>query len=387
MAPIRQRLAALLAVGLAASCPAAGPAQAATDADDAPRFDSAPSPKIEPARAPDSILRDLRVFIDFDDDTATLAGWPVDKFGRPLPAGQIARAIRLGLRLWASVLSDMRFRLVQREADANLIVRFGPYRQSGFGDAGGRAFLPNGWAPANGDCGRKAENRWPDGSLRGSYCAEWDHGIIVLQAGRWAVKDIDWRGMREAWLDFAWIFDPDRPHFGEPGHCRDGRDRTAPWNENCVPFRESPFYDSLAGADLATTLQHELGHALMGDHLPAPYDCVDVKRRPILSRDSCVRLSPQGYSIMFPGDGMDCWWNRRGVFGGDAARLKALGYRLSYPRARGVLVLTGPGGRVLRTRDWREAQRAMIWPLQRRVPSAAQARRQLFLTDIELDPD
>jgi hypothetical protein len=112
-----------------------------------------------------------------------------------------------------------------------------------------------------------------------------------------------------------------------------------------------------------------------------------VKRRPILSRDSCVRLSPQGYSIMFPGDGMDCWWNRRGVFGGDAARLAALGYRLSYPRARAVLVLTGPGGRVLRTRDWLEAQRAMIWPLQRRVPSAAQARRQLFLTDIEMDPD
>lgn len=347
---------------------APGPAQA-----------SAPSPAIALARA---ALPDLRVFVDFDDDTATFAAWPVDKSGHRLPPDQIARGVRLGLLLWASVLPDMRFRLVQREAEANLIFRFGPYRHSGFADAGGRSFMPSQWAPADGSCGREAENRRPDGSR----CAEWEHGIIALQEGRWAVKAIDWRGMRETWLDFAWIFDPALPHFGEAGHCRDGRDPGARWQEACVPFRQSPYYDSLAGVDLAAVVEHELGHALLGDHTPEPYSCVDLGRRPILSRDRCVRLSPDGFAVMFPGDGVDGWWNKRGVFGGDVARLRALGYRVSYPRARATLVLTGPGGRSLRTRDWREAQRAMIWPLQAGVLSAAQARKQLFLTDIELDP-
>ena len=331
-----------------------------------------------PARA---AVADLRVFADFDDDTATFAAWPMDKFGRRLPADQIARGIRLGLLLWASVLPDMRFRLVQREAEANLIVRFGPYRNSGFADAGGRAFMPWQWVRPDGECGRRKENRRPDGSR----CSEWDHGIIVLQQGRWAVNAIDWRGMRETWLDFAWIFDAALPHFGAPGHCRDGRDPGARWNEACVPFAESPYYASLAGADLAAILEHELGHTLMGDHAREPYACVDLGRRPIVSRDSCVRLAPDGFAAMLPGDGVSGWWNSRGVFDGDIARLRELGYRLSYPRARATLILTGPGGRVLRTRDWRVARRAMIWPLQRQVLSPAQARRQLFLTAIVLD--
>ncbi len=344
-----------------------------------PPADAAPRPNIDLARA---ALSDLKVFIDFDEDTATFAGWPMDKFGRRLSAAEIARAIRLGLLLWASVLPDMRFRLVQRESEANLIVRFGPYRMSGFSDAGGRAFTPDAWAPPDGDCGRRAENR----RSNGARCAEWEHGIIVLESGRWAVKDIDWRGMREAWLDFAWIFDSARPHFGAPGHCREGGDTGVAWAEGCVPFRQSPYFDSLAGADLASAFAHELGHALLGAHTPAPYACADLHRRPILSRDSCVRLTADGYSILFPGDGLDCWWNRRGVFGADAARLKALGYRVSYPGSRATLILTGPGGGSLRTRDWRAAQAAMIWPLHGRVLSAAEARRELFLTDIRLDP-
>ncbi|MBW8886808.1 MAG: hypothetical protein JF616_03525 [Fibrobacteres bacterium] len=343
-----------------------------------PPFDALPRPNIDLARA---AISDLKVFVDYDEDTATFASWPVDKFGRRLAAGEIARAIRLGLLLWASVLPDMRFRLVQRESEANLIVRFGPYRMSGFTDAGGRAFTPDEWALPDGDCGRKAENRRPNGAR----CAEWEHCIILLENGRWAVKGIDWRGMRMAWLDFAWIFDPALPHFGAAGKCRDGRDTSAPWTEACVPFRQSPYFDSLAGADLASAFAHELGHTLLGAHTPAPYACADLHRRPILSRDSCVRLTSDGYSILFPGDGLDCWWNRRGVFGADAARLKALGYRVSYPMARAVLILTGPGGRSLRTRDWRAAQAAMIWPLRSRVLSAAEARRELFLTEIRLD--
>jgi hypothetical protein len=339
---------------------------------------AAPDPSLGLARA---ALADLRVFLDFDDDPSTFAAWPVDKFGRKLPAAEIARGIRLGALLWASVLPDMRFRFAQREAEANLIVRFGPYRHSGFADAGGRAFLPSQWARPDGECGRRAENRRPGGAR----CGEWEHGIIILQEGRWAVRAIDWRGMRDTWLDFAWIFDAARPHFRTPEGCRDGRDREAAWDEHCVPFRNSPFFDSLPGVDLAAVFMHELGHTFLGDHVPAPYACVDKQRRPIVSRDSCVRQTAAGFTVMFPGDGVDGWWNKRGVFDGDAALLRSLGYRTCYPRARAVLVLTGPGGRTLRTRDWREAARAMIWPLGRGVPGAAEARRQLFLTGIEPD--
>ncbi len=340
-------------------------------------------------------IADLRVFVDYDDDSVTSAGpvtfagpgtfaaWPLDKFGGRLPPDQIARGIRMGLLLWASVLPDMRFRMVQREAEANLIVRFGPYRHSGFADAGGRAYLPDRWADsANGDCGRYEENKWPDGRA----CGEWEHNIIILQQGRWAVKRADWRGMRETWLDFAWIFDPALPHYSLDGKCRDGKDPAAKWSDTCTPFRESPAFDSLAGVDLAPIFQHEFGHTLMGDHSFSPYECVEYTRRPILSKDRCVRIGDEGFTVMYPGDGVDAWWNRRGVFDGDAFRLKALGYHVSYPVSRATLTLTRPGGGFLKTKDWREAQRAMIWPLQRGVLSAAQAKRELFLVDVELDP-
>ena len=335
---------------------------------------------IEKSRA---MIADLRVFVDFDEDPTTFAAWPEDKFGARLPADQIARGIRMGLLLWASVLPDMRFRMVQRESEANLIVRFAPYRNSGFADAGGRAFLPDRWAEkADGDCGRVAENRRPDGKP----CGEWEHNIILMQKGRWAVKRADWRGMRETWLDFAWIFDPALPHYTLDGKCRDGKDARALWSDTCTPFRSSPAFDSLAGVDLAPIFQHEFGHTLMGDHAFSPYECADHVRRPVLSRDSCVRIGENGFTVMFPGDGIDAWWNRRGIFEGDAFRLKALGYRVSYPGSRAILILTRPGGSFLKTKDWREAQRAMIWPLQRGVLSPAQAKRELFLTDVELDP-
>ncbi|MDB5048231.1 MAG: hypothetical protein JWO30_1302 [Fibrobacteres bacterium] len=336
-------------------------------------------PALEKALA---AISDLRVFLDFDGDTATFADWPLDKFGGRLPPDQIARGVRLGLSIWASVLPDMRFRFVQREADANLSVRFGNYLTSGFGTCGGRAFTPADWSSLDGSCGRRKENRMPDGSA----CGEWEHNIIVMMDHAWAVKRADFRGNREVYRDFAWMFDPANPHYVKDGRCRDGGDPAAVWSDTCVRFNKSPAYDSIAGADLASIFEHEFGHTLLGDHTYSRYECIDYARRPILSRDSCVRLYDGGFSVMFPGDGVDGFWNRRGLFEADAVRLRQMGYRVSYPGSVATLVLEGRGGTFLKTGDWREAQRAMIWPLQAKPLSAEQARRQLFLVDVRLPP-
>ncbi len=351
-------------------------------------------------------LADLRVYIDFDDDPKTFAVWPVDKFGRKLPADEIARGVRLGLSLWASVLPDMHFRFVDKTEGANLLIRFGPYARSGFGDAGGRAFLPSEWNRLDVDCGRFSENKRPDGS----GCSEWSGNIITLQSGRWAVKRMDFRGMRETWLDFQWIYDPGRRHYrwkngvgtapGSGGVADDGAGGGgcglgggaaeigggSQWDQTCVDFSKSPYFDSLAGADLAAIFQHEFGHSLMGPHTESPYECVDYARRPILSADSCVRRVPgRGFSVMFPGDGVDGGWNRRGIFAVDAARLKSLGYHTCYPASNYGIVLARPGGAEKIVRDWREAERLLIWPLRPRVLTVAESRREWFVVDLRLD--
>ncbi|MDB5103763.1 MAG: hypothetical protein JWP91_1452 [Fibrobacteres bacterium] len=335
-------------------------------------------PAISKARV---AISDLRVYLEYDEDTSTFASWPVDKFGRKLPADQIARAVRMGLALWASVLPDMRFRLVNRASEANLLVRFGDYKSSGFGDAGGRAFLPTQWSTLDPECGRKRENRGPDGSP----CEEWEHNIILMKNGRWAVKGADYRGNLEVYRYFAWIFDPAHPHYSKAGRCRDGRDSSAAWSDACVDFRRAPGYDSLQGVDLASVFQHEFGHALLGDHTYNDYECIDYHRRPIVSKDKCTRMYEGGFSSLFPGDGVDGWWNRRGIFEADAIRLKRMGYRVSYPVSRATIVLTRPGGAFIKTSDWREAQRAMIWPLQAKPLTPAQAKRELFVTELRLD--
>ncbi|MEO7424127.1 MAG: hypothetical protein ABI036_03005 [Fibrobacteria bacterium] len=326
-------------------------------------------------------IRDLRVYLDFDEDSATFAAWPLDKFGRKLAADQIARGVRLGLSLWASVLPEMHFRFVNRAEDANLCFRFGPYARSGILPDGARAFFPDEWANLDAECGRRQENKYPDGKP----CREWEHNVIIMHTGRWAVRAADFMGNDRVYRDFAWIYDPVRPHYRKDGGpCRDGNAPGTAWSDACVTFRASPWFNALGGVDLPATVEHEFGHALMGWHSPSPYECVDYARRPILSRDSCVRLSRGGFSVMFPGDGVDAWWNRRGVFAADVARLKGLGYHTSYPRTGAVLVLKRPGKGFLRTSDWGEAVRAMIWPLQTSELSPGQARRQLFLVDVEL---
>lgn len=327
-------------------------------------------------------IADLRVYLDFDADSATFATWPVDRSLRPLPADQIARGVRLGLALWASVLPDMRFRFVNRPAEANLCIRFGEYAHSGIRPDGARAFLPRQWASLDAECGRLAENRYPDGKP----CEEWRRNIIIVHTRTWAVRDIDFTGNELVYRCFAWIFDPALPHYApqDGGPCRDGKAAGTGWSDTCVPFLKSPLYDSLKGADLASIIQHEFGHTLMGDHAQSPYDCVDHARRPMIRRDSCVRISEEGFSSMFPGDGIDGWWNRRGVFEADAARLRRKGYRVSYPGTGASIVLARKGGEVKRVSDWRAAQRAIIWPLQPAILTPGQAGRQWFVVDVEL---
>ncbi len=323
-------------------------------------------------------LRDLRVFLDYDDDTATFAAWPVDKFGARLPPDQIARGVRLGLALWASILPDLKFRFVARPEEANLAFRFGDYVRSGFGDGGGRAFLPGEWGAFDPDCGRYRENRRPDGSR----CSEWSHNIITLYRGRWTVAGIDSFGNRSFHEHFSWVFDGRRPHFRRTdGTC--GTDTAgAGWDHACVDYPRSPHFQAMRGVDLPIVVQHEFGHVLMGHHTQSPGEYVDIRRRPILDPAYCVRRLPGGYSAMVPGDGAGSWWNQRGVSGPDAGRLEAMGYSVSYPRSGWTLVLARPGSPDLLLSDWREAEKALIWPLQGKPLSREQARRQYFLVDV-----
>lgn len=327
-------------------------------------------------------IRDLRVYLDFDDDTATFACWPVDNFGNRLPADQIARGVRLGLSLWASVLPDMRFRFVNRPEEANVAFRFGPYRNSGVGNGGGRAFPPYHWSELRADCGRFRENRRPGGSP----CLEWTSNIIILNRGNWAVTAVDFIGNGAVHEYLAWVYDTGNPHHRVAGGpCRDGGDSMAVWDHTCVPFPRSPHYAQRAGMDLALMVQHEFGHTLMGDHSISPGEYVDHGRKPILDPEKSVRLTPTGYSVMIPGDGTSSLWNCRSVSRFDADRLAALGYRVCYPRVRGRLQLARPDGRILSLTDWREADKAMIWPLQGRPVTGSKARRQYFLVDVRLE--
>jgi hypothetical protein len=328
-------------------------------------------------------IRDLRVFLDYDDDASTFATWPEDRSGRKLPPDQIARSARLGLALWASVLPAMRFRFVNRAEEANLCIRFGDYKSSGFGRDGGRAFRPSQWAALDVDCGRRAENRKSDGTP----CVEGENNIIILYTGTWAAKPMDFRDNLMAFRYFDWVFDPARPHYvKDQGPCRDGKEPGTVWRDTCVPFARVPLADSFPGCDLPAIIQHEFGHTLLGDHTHNFYDCVEYARRPIIKSDSCVRLFDGEFSTMFPGDGVDSWWNRRGLFEADARRLRRMGYQVSYPVSRASIIMSRPDGGYLKTSDWREAHRAMIWPLRARVLTPAEAKRQLFVTDVRVEP-
>jgi hypothetical protein len=336
----------------------------------------------QPAQAKETI-RDLRVYLDFDDDSATFASWPVDKFGGKLPADQIARGVRLGLSLWASVLPEMRFRFVPADS-ANLVFRFGPYSQApkmGM-DGWAQAFLPEEWVkkalPA---CGRIHESRWPDGTP----CREWSQNIITLNFRSWTVSGGDFASNHDDHEYLSWVFDRGNLHFRTrpDGPCVDGRAAGAAWSDACVQFKDSPHNLEIRGADLVAAVEHEFGHTVVGEHTPEPPGpiYIDPARTAILAPSQCVRLGPQGFSIMFPGF-EEKWWNHRGAFPADIARLRALGYPVDYPLVKWTLTLRRKDGAVMRTRDWSKALAAMLWTRQGRPLSRAQAAREYFLVDL-----
>ena len=330
-------------------------------------------------------IQDLRVYLDFDEDSTTFASWPIDKFGQKLPADQIARGARLGLSLWASVLPDMHFHFVSAAKDANLIMRFGPYSQApSMGMSGwARAFLPDEWAlKPESSCGKFRESQWPDGSP----CQEWSQNIITFNTICWAVSGADFASNWKHHEYLAWVYDPANRHFRKTpdGPCVDGLSAGVEWSDVCVPFTASPHHLEIQGVDLVSVIVHEFGHTLVGGHTPEPPGDVyiDWHRRPILNRSRCVRLGPNGFSILFPGY-EDKWWNRRCAFPADILRLRNQGYRVNYPKVPWTLIMRRPDGKEFRTQDWSVVQAKMIWTRQRTPLSPTQAARQYFLVALE----
>ena len=279
----------------------------------------------------------------------------------------------------------MHFRFVGREDSANLILRFGPYAQAVpqgvYGWA--QAFLPEEWiGKARAGCGKRREGHWPDGSP----CREGSQNIITFNHLCWTASGGDFASNLRHHEYLAWVFDRRLPHFrARPdGPCITGSGPGTVWSDACVPFAQSPHHLEIQGVDLASVIAHELGHTLVGGHTPeepgAPY--LDWGRPQILDASRCVRLNPDGFSVLFPG-GEDKWWNRRCAFPADMARLRGMGYRVAYPQVAWTLTLRRRDGSVFRTRDWSLAQAAMLWTRQAKPLTRAQERKAYFLVDLE----
>lgn len=330
-------------------------------------------------------IRDLRVYLDYDDDTSTFASWPVDKFLRPLPPVEIARAARIGLGLWASILPDMRFRFVAAAREANLILRFAPYPQGHNLDGFARAFLPDQWGTPDPDCGRVRESLRPDGTP----CSEWSSNIITFHTHRWAVDGADFSTALDFHEYISWVFDRQRPHFlpAGGGPCRDGLGPDVEWSDTCVDFPASPHHLVIEGVDLIGVVQHEVGHTLLGHHTPEPHGQVyiDRKRERIVSGEHAVRLGPSGYSCLFPG-AEEKWWNRRCAFRADVERLRAMGYSVRYPEIPWEITLERKDGKVRVVGDWGQAEALMLWSRQGRPTTRREIARQWFLTDLRPGP-
>jgi hypothetical protein len=154
--------------------------------------------------------------------------------------------------------------------------------------------------------------------------------------------------------------------------------------------------------DIASLVQHEVGHTLLGDHTGAAVgaggchrvagtDFEDFRRDPVYTRHPMRLLEWQegsgaaraGYSILFSGNSLDAALNVRGVFEADAMRLAGgaldgrclptgpwKGFATSYPQASAWIVLQRPNGETKYVDDWRYAQRLMGWPLAGGGPAA-----------------
>jgi len=361
----------------------------------------------------EEILPDLRVHVDIDP-----ADPPRNLRGADLPAGEVREAVRLGLGNWASVIPMMKFRLVGVPDSANLVLRFRSYGRHISGGSTAEAFLPGQWRPHppspgafDFSCGAREPGRFPSGGR----CRETANNIILFQSRGLAFRSVDFLDarMRHAYLagmadrsDSAKRFFrrlPD-PRFKvwppDRSTCVSGKSVTGElpvWDPVCLDesdWAALPGFDrfgpEIGAYDLASLVQHEFGHTLLGRHTGEGGKCSVVEgadyrddaRDTVFRERSAIRkvrpasgAGPYGYSTMLPGNGLDASWNTRGVFPFDAARLASgsldwncapsgpwKGYAISYPGALGWIVLGKPSGETKYVDDWGYAQRLMGWP-------------------------
>lgn len=366
------------------------------------------------------ILPDLRVFLDMAPGQM-----PWNRIEGELSREEVREAAALGIGNWASVLSGMRFRFVDSPGRANLVIRFRDYRDHIPGGATAVAFLPGEWRPASPpgrapdfSCGAEAFGRLPSGEP----CRETGHNMILFQSRGVAFRRVhflDFRMHQEYLRAKTDRKDPRKrffralpdPRYGvwppDTSTCIAGAPVNGvppAWDAQCLSpadWAALPHYDKLGPVegpyDLASMIQHELGHALLGDHTGAAGRCQtlrhadfeDFRRDPVYT-DTPIRMlewdaggnrRASGYSCLFFGNGIDAAVNIRGVFEADGMRLAggALdlrcrpvpgweGFATTYPKARGLILLQKPGGETKHVDDWRYAQRLMEWPVAGGAP-------------------
>lgn len=333
-------------------------------------------------------------------------------------------AVELGIGNWASVLPGMRFRMVASPDSANLVVRFRDYGKHIAGGSTAEAFFPGRWRPAppapgafDFACGARAPGRLPDGRA----CYETANNTLLFQTRGMAFRSVDTldaRMHREYLAPLAdradqrkrfFRFLPD-PRFNawppDRSTCVAGaaREGIAPSLDFACPEdadwaalpHAAAFGREMGPYDIAGLVQHEFGHTLLGAHTgdygcleKTPEDFYAIDRDPVLREASAIRRAgpsgAYGYSILFPGNGIDAAWNSRGLFALDAARLAggALGrdcrplpspwhgYRTSYPKSSKWIVLRSRAGGSKYVDDWAYAARLMAWPYA--APGAAAA--------------
>ncbi len=337
-----------------------------------------------------SRFTDLRVCLNYQTNPATGILWPTNNQNQALTEDEIIQQSALAFNLWQSILPDMNYRLVSQSQNPNYSVNF--------------FFIP--------------------GQGGSSDQISYTNLTPFGQAGR---KN-DFVNNRIQHLYYAWVFNPLLSHWGPPSNtniCTTLPDPTTPRapfdntgkpelyinNQATTCFSPSNFpqYNKLAGHDLASIVQHEVGHCLMNfqshqqidpvqfDHADAPsvtVNDIDVyfpnyvpnsayTRRPIYDSTLFVRqrTAGDGYSIMFMGNGLD-FWNCRGIFPIDVHQLVNENYRVTYPNINGAIVLRKPDSSTYITSNWDSARVKMLWPTKGKPLTPAESASVWYLIDV-----
>jgi hypothetical protein len=363
-----------------------------------------------------SILPDLRVYVDLDP-----GDMPWNHVQGRMPAAEVRAAVELGIGNWASVLPQMRFRLVSSPDSANLVLRFRDYGNHISGGSTAEAFFPGQWRTGIGAfdfaCGARTPGKLPDGRS----CWETSNNILLFQTRGFAFRTVDTLDarMHQEYLDaltggsdphkrfFRFLPDarfrawpPDRSTCvagSSRGNIAPALDVACPEDSDWAALPHARAFGREMGPyDLAQIVQHEFGHTLLGAHTgemgcleKTPEEFYDFQRDPVFREPYAIRrVGPEGawgYSILFTGNGMDASWNSRGIFAFDAARLAGgtlgrdcrpspspwHGYHTSYPKSSRWIILRDRAGATKYVDDWAYAARLMGWPGA--LPGAARA--------------